>query len=92
MMQPEPREGIVGWNQGKAYLVEQGHDGCCTHLDRCGRGCTIHENRPVPYWALNCRNDRRIWLDFEERIHAPALDQPDRPYCLQGEHGGAGSP
>ncbi|HZA23825.1 MAG TPA: YkgJ family cysteine cluster protein [Dehalococcoidia bacterium] len=77
------REGIVRWNLGKPYLIDQGDDGYCAHLDRCGRGCTIYENRPVPCRAFDCRNDRRIWLDFEKRVPNPDINQPDWPYCLQ---------
>jgi Fe-S-cluster containining protein len=76
------REGIVRWDLGKPYLIDQSPDGYCTHLDRCGRGCTIYENRPVPCRAFDCRNDRRIWLDFAKRVPNPAINQPDWPYCL----------
>ena len=79
------REGIVRWNLGQPYLIEQGPDGYCTHLDRCGRGCTIYQNRPVPCRAYDCRNDQRIWLDFEKRIPNPAIERPDWPHCLKEE-------
>jgi hypothetical protein len=79
------REGVVRWELGQPYIIEQSQDGYCSHLDRGGRGCTIYENRPVPCRAFDCRNDRRIWLDFEAKIPNPAINRTDWPRCLQGE-------
>jgi Fe-S-cluster containining protein len=33
--------------------------------------CTIYERRPGACRAYDCRNDRRVWLDFEARVPAP---------------------
>jgi hypothetical protein len=33
--------------------------------------CTIYERRPGACRAYDCRNDRRVWVDFEARIPAP---------------------
>ena len=71
------REGIVRWNLERPYMIEQGTDGYCIHIERGTCGCTIYENRPVPCRAFDCRNDRRIWLDFGKQIPNPAVNRPD---------------
>lgn len=81
------REGIVRWNLGQPYLIDQGKDGCCTHLDRDTFGCTVYKNRPVPCRAFDCRNDKRIWLDFEGKIANPVVDRPDWPQCVAAQEG-----
>jgi hypothetical protein len=73
------REGIVRWELGRPYLNERRADGYCCHNDRETRLCTIRENRPVPCRAFDCRNDRRIWVDFERRIPNPNIGRPDWP-------------
>lgn len=73
------REGIVRWEFGRPYLNERGEDGYCTHLDGGTRMCSIREHRPVPCRAFDCRNDPRIWVDFERRIPNPNLGRPDWP-------------
>ena len=75
------REGIVHWDLGQPYLIAQGADGYCTHLDRESFRCTVREHRPVPCRAYDCRQDTRIWLDFERRIVNPRIDRPDWPQC-----------
>ena len=54
--------------------------------DRCTRGCTIYRQRPVPCRGYDCREDARIWLDFEKCIPNPALDRPEwLELVMQGE-------
>jgi hypothetical protein len=71
------REGIVRWDLGQPYMIDQGADGYCNHLDRSACTCTIWKNRPVPCRGFDCRTDKRIWLDFDKRIPNPAVDRPD---------------
>lgn len=77
------REGIVRWELGQPYMIEHDADGYCTHIEHGTCRCTIHTNRPVPCRGYDCRNDKRIWLDFEQMIPNPAIEQPDWPYCLE---------
>lgn len=79
------REGVVHWDLGQPYLVEQGADGYCAHMERHTCNCTIYAHRPTPCRGYDCRNDQRIWLDFEQRIPNPAIDDADWPYCLVAE-------
>jgi len=71
------REGIVHWDLGQPYMIDQGADGYCNHLDRSACACTIWKNRPVPCRGFDCRKDKRIWMDFEKRIPNPAVNRPD---------------
>jgi hypothetical protein len=72
-------EGVVRWDLGRPYLIRQEADGYCCHLDRGSQGCTIHAHRPVPCRAFDCRNDKRIWVDFEQRIPNPNIGKPGWP-------------
>lgn len=78
------REGIVLWDLGRPYLIAQGGDGYCCHIDRGTLGCTIREHRPVPCRAYDCRQDRRIWLDFEAMVPNPDIARADWPRCVAG--------
>jgi hypothetical protein len=73
------REGIVRWELGQPYIIAQGGDGYCVHMERSTCGCTVRENRPVPCRAYDCRKDNRIWLDFERKIVNPAIHEPAWP-------------
>jgi hypothetical protein len=81
------REGIVRWDLGRPYLIAQDQDGYCCHLERGTLGCTVRGNRPVPCRAFDCRQDKRIWLDFENRIVNPRVMRDDWPQCEAVEEG-----
>ena len=68
-------EGVVRWNLSQPYLIAQGQEGYCTHLKQGSCQCTIYHNRPLPCRAYDCRNDTRIWVDFENKIVNPDLDK-----------------
>ncbi len=40
-------------------------------------GCRIYAHRPVPCRGFDCRGDKRIWLDFENKIPNPAVERDD---------------
>jgi hypothetical protein len=67
-------EGIVKWDLGSPYLIAQDAEGYCQHLDRTTHCCTVRERRPIPCRAYNCRNDQRIWSDFDNKVINPNLD------------------
>jgi len=64
-------EGLARWDYGNPYWIKQAADGYCTHSDPQTRACTIHTKRPHICRQYDCRNDKRIWTDFEQRIPAP---------------------
>lgn len=86
------REGVVHWDLGQPYLIEQGDDGYCNHMARGSCRCTVYAQRPVPCRAFDCRNDERIWLDFEQMIPNPALAQPEWPHGLAQAEEGTSAP
>lgn len=83
--------GRVRWNLGQPYMIRQGDDGYCHHLDRASQGCGIYEDRPFVCRAYDCRKDKRIWEDFEKGVVSPGLDElirlkaNDRDAGRQGE-------
>jgi Fe-S-cluster containining protein len=64
-------EGVARWDYGNPYWIKQAADGYCVHSDPQTRGCTIHGKRPHVCRQYDCRNDKRVWIDFEKRIPAP---------------------
>ncbi|MHC1599759.1 MAG: YkgJ family cysteine cluster protein [Candidatus Methanospirareceae archaeon] len=69
------KEGIVKWDLGHPYMIAKDDDGYCAHLEKTGYGCGIWKNRPVPCRAYDCRNDKRIRIDFGKRIVNPELPE-----------------
>ena len=66
--------GRVKWNLGQPYMIRQGEDGYCHHLDRAKQHCGIYEDRPFVCRAYDCRKDKRIWEDFDKRTISPELE------------------
>jgi hypothetical protein len=73
-------EGVLRWDRGRPYLIQHEADRYCTHLSREGAGCTSYAQRPAPCREYDCRDDPRVWTDYEQRIVAPrAADPTDAP-------------
>lgn len=77
-------EGVVRWDRGNPYLLQQDADKHCTHLSRSGAGCTCYEHRPAACRQYDCRQDKRIWIDYEKKIPLPIEDRP-RDLALTAE-------
>jgi hypothetical protein len=70
-------EGVIRWDYGQPYLIRQrASDGFCVHNDPGSRGCTVHAQRPRVCRSYDCRDDPRVWIDYERRIPAPRADAP----------------
>lgn len=76
-------EGVVRWDFSAPYVIARGPDGYCQHIDGATKCCSVYEQRPIPCRGYDCRADTRIWLDFENRVVNPKLDDPDWPANLQ---------
>lgn len=77
-------EGVIRFDYGQPYMIRQRSDGYCVHNDAETRGCTAHAHRPRTCRTYDCRADKRVWLDYENRIAAP-LDhgvEPERAFDL----------
>jgi len=71
-------EGTIRWEYGKPYLIKHREDGYCVH-NTATRGCGVYEKRPAICRSYDCRKDKRIWIDFEQRIPAPWPNQNNAP-------------
>ena len=80
------REGIVRWELGQPYMIAHDSDGYCAHFDRETHCCTIYAHRPVPCRGYDCREDERIWLDFDKGVINPQIWEPDWPARLELEN------
>lgn len=61
-------EGIVQWDQVWPFSIARERDGRCVHLDRETCRCTLREHRPVICRTYSCRNDKRIWRDYDAMV------------------------
>ncbi len=66
-------EGKLDWDLDDPYMLLRGADGYCGHLDT-GGGCSCYGDRPASCRDYDCREDLRVWLDYEQRIPAPLPD------------------
>ncbi len=71
-------EGIR-WSLGNPFMNARRSDGYCVHLQQDTLQCSIYEHRPTVCRQYDCRNDRRIWLDFDKMIINPNLFERANP-------------
>lgn len=64
-------ERVVRWDYGRPYQIGRREDGYCVHNHDQTHGCTVYNFRPGICRSYDCRNDKRIWQDFEQRIPTP---------------------
>jgi hypothetical protein len=77
------QEGVVEWDLGQPYLNSRDAEGYCSHLEKCSGRCTVYAQRPIPCRGYDCREDWRIWLDFDNRVINPRISESDWPGCLE---------
>jgi Fe-S-cluster containining protein len=85
-------EGVVHWDLGQPYMIAQKEDGYCTHFQADGCRCTVREQRPLPCRAYDCRQDKKIWLDFDNRVINPEILRADWPRGVVEPRGEQGRP
>ncbi len=67
-------EGVIQFDYGQPYMIRQRQsDGYCVHNDPTTHGCTVHGQRPRVCRKYDCRDDDRVWADFEKRIPASTV-------------------
>ena len=65
-------EGIIRWDYGQPYTIRQrASDGYCVHNEPGTLGCSVHAQRPIVCRKYDCREDERVWIDYEKKIPAP---------------------
>jgi Fe-S-cluster containining protein len=64
----EIEAGLIKWDLGQPYLIRHEDDGYCTHCDPDTRACGVYDVRPKPCRNFTCKDDPRIWIDFEKMI------------------------
>jgi Fe-S-cluster containining protein len=70
LSQQDVDEGVVRWDPNEPYYILHEPPDRCAHLTD-ENGCQVYAHRPRPCRTYDCREDRRIWLDFQRRILAP---------------------
>lgn len=68
-------EGAVKWALGRPYMIRHDADGYCHHVERDTKHCGIYERRPIVCRSYDCRKDKRIWADFENRVPSADLEK-----------------
>ncbi|MBC7974764.1 MAG: YkgJ family cysteine cluster protein [Myxococcales bacterium] len=66
-------EGKLQWELQEPYVLRRGKDGRCVYQDRNTGFCGNYEHRPATCRSYSCKDDRRIWIDFENKIPAPPI-------------------
>lgn len=64
-------ERVVDWEIARPYVIKHGADGRCVHQDRASGHCGVYAQRPAVCRQYDCRTDKRVWLDFANKIPAP---------------------
>ena len=74
-------EGKLRWEYIRPYQIKKRKDGFCVHHDTETRLCTVRDIRPAVCRTYSCKDDKRIWIDFDKRIpvpdHVPWGTEPD---------------
>lgn len=69
-------ERILRWSYDQPYtLAKRVEDKMCVHSGADG-ACTVYENRPASCRVFDCREDPRIWVDFENNVLADDIENP----------------
>jgi len=76
-------EGVIKWEYGQPYRIRREH-GRCVHFDVERKGCGAYQHRPATCRTYDCRQDKRIWADYDKRIPAPDLDKLAPPLPASG--------
>jgi Fe-S-cluster containining protein len=64
-------EKKLRWTIEEPYVLPRGADARCTYQDGATGGCAAYEHRPAACRIYDCRQDQRVWIDFDQRIPAP---------------------
>ncbi len=71
LSEQDVREGELEWQIDKPYLLSKDRLGYCVYQQKDTGFCGTYQNRPALCRRYDCKEDRRIWLDYEKMIPAP---------------------
>jgi Fe-S-cluster containining protein len=64
----------VRWNLSKPFTSVRGEDGYCIYFNKQNEmKCSMYDKRSLSCRQFDCRNDQRIWVDFDKNIINPNL-------------------
>jgi Fe-S-cluster containining protein len=64
-------ERRLEWDLQQPYLLRRDPDhGYCSYLGHGGR-CAVYDDRPATCRQYDCRDDPRVWIDWERKLPAP---------------------
>ena len=61
-------EAVIRWDYARPYRIRKREDNYCYHSEPETRRCGVYDKRPAICRTYDCRDDKRIWVDFEKRI------------------------
>ena len=66
-------EGKVQWEIQEPYVLRRTNAQRCVYQSPTSGLCSNYEHRPATCRSYSCRDDPRIWIDFENRTPAPVI-------------------
>ncbi len=66
-------ENQVRWDVARPFHIARRADGYCTHVDPADGHCRVHAHRPAVCREYDCRQDDRIWKDFDTCVPSDAV-------------------
>ena len=64
----EVESGKIRWDLGRPYMIRKKTDGYCCHNSDKKKSCSIYTDRPLSCRQYSCKDDSRIWKDFDKMI------------------------
>ena len=71
-------EGIVESDPAAPHYMKRHEDRSCLYACE-GDRCAVYPARPATCRGYSCKEDRRIWIDFEKRIINPDINEEGWP-------------
>ena len=70
------KEGDIEWDLMGPYIIKYDESKYCIYNCKESRVCNIFEKRPASCRSYDCRSDKRVWKNFENKIMAPYPRSP----------------
>jgi Fe-S-cluster containining protein len=71
LSQQDIDEGVLSWDYEQPYQIRRRReDEYCVYSEPETRRCIVYAHRPATCRTYDCREDPRIWKDFDKKIPA----------------------